>query len=72
MSDEKTFIQKAKAFFTGEPQKTFQEVGITNEDKSLTDQGRVMFDDFLLEKYGEEFKEMRIDPVLKELKKAKK
>jgi hypothetical protein len=49
-----------------EPEKTFIREGILDEDREFTTEGKSLFNAFLLEKYGEEFKTTVLDPIIKE------
>lgn len=62
--------QKVAMFFMNEPQKTFVEVGLANEKGELTPDGKEIFINFLLRKYGDDFKK-EIADKLKENKEKK-
>ncbi len=59
-----TLIEKAKLAFKGEPEKTFIKAGILNADESFTTEGKALFNEFLLKKFGTEFKTAVVDPIL--------
>lgn len=58
---------KIKLAVMGEPQKTLVKAGILNENKELTSEGKSLFDEFLFEKFGDEFG-TQIAPLVKEEK----
>lgn len=53
--------------FKKEPEKSFRKVGITNGDDFLTEDGRNVFESWLLKKFGEDFKKEVVDDLLKDL-----
>ena len=60
--------EKFVALFIKEPEKTFRKAGITNGDGFLTDDGRSVFESYLLNKFGDDFKKEVVDLMLKEEK----
>jgi len=59
-------------FFTSEPQKTFRKVGFSNGDGYLTEQGKEVFLNWLLnDKMAQEFYEQVAKPMLAEKLKEK-
>jgi hypothetical protein len=63
-----TLIQKFKLAITPEPERTFIQKGITNQDGSLTQDGQQLFLAYLLEQNKEEFKTEVVDKIVTEEK----
>ena len=59
-----TMIEAWKLSRKPEPQKTFIKAGVTEENGDFTSEGKLLFNAFLLEKYGDEFKKEVVDPLL--------
>lgn len=57
---------------TPEPQKSFIKAGITDENGDFTTDGKLLFNAFLLEKFGGDFKKEVVDPLLEEAAKVSK
>ena len=55
-----------------EPKKSFRKAEITNGDDMLTEDGKVIFLSWLLNKHGEEFKKEVVDELVEEMKKEEK
>ncbi len=53
----------------GEPTKTLVKAGIIDENKELTQEGTLLFRDYLYEKFGDEFA-AKMAPLLAEEKKS--
>jgi hypothetical protein len=58
-----SLIQKFKQLVMSEPQKTFSKFGILDSEGDLTTEGRVLFTQFLLSKFGTEFKADVLDKM---------
>lgn len=52
--------------FKGEPEKSFIKAGVLDEKEQFTTEGRQVFEQWLLKKYGNDFKKEVIDPILAE------
>lgn len=55
---------KMALVFKGEPQKSFIKAGVMNNDETLTEDGRAVFEAWLLKKHGDEFKKEVVDLIL--------
>ncbi len=66
MSDLSTAYKLAR---TPEPQKSFIKAGVTDQNGDFTNDGKLLFNAFLIEKFGAEFKETVVDPILAEQEK---
>lgn len=62
--------EKFALAFKQEPEKSFRKAGITNGDDLLTEDGRQIFESWLLKKHGDEFKKEVVDDLLKDEEKA--
>ena len=51
-----TLTKKFLGLFITEPQKTFRKLNITDEQGRLTGEGAELFHNWLLSKFGEEFR----------------
>jgi hypothetical protein len=58
--------EKFALAFKQEPEKSFRKAGITNGDDLLTEDGRQIFESWLLKKHGEDFKKEVVDDLLKD------
>lgn len=70
-----SLLSKFKNLTLGEPDKSFLKAGVIDEKKDLTDEGKVVFDQFLLDKFKDEFNKEVVQPILegdKELEANKK
>jgi hypothetical protein len=67
-------FEKAATMLMSEPAKTFKKAGITSSDgeQVFTDQGQELFLQFLLNKFGDEFKKEIVDKIIAEDKKDSK
>lgn len=61
-----SIISKARMLFKLEPEKTFIKAGIMDQNGNLTDDGKTLFIEFLLNKYGPEFKTEVADKIVAE------
>lgn len=70
-----TFMDNLKSKYAmilkGEPQKTLIKAGVLNSDESFTVEGRDLFEAWLLQKYGSEFKADVADKIVAEEAKSK-
>ncbi len=65
-------ISTYKKLTKKEPQKSFFKAGVTDENDNLTNDGEGLFLNYLLEKYGADFKKDVIDEIVAEFEKDKK
>jgi len=64
-------IEKFKLLKMGEPQRSFVKAGIANIDGNFTEEGKQLFNEFLLAKFQSEFKTEVVDQILAADEKAK-
>lgn len=73
ISSSKSFMssltRKFRLLTMKEPQRTFIETGVTTDEGVLTTEGRSLFEAFMLEKHGDEFKKEVVDKIVAEDKK---
>lgn len=62
---------KFKELNLSEPERTFRKASVTDANGDLTEEGRKVFDAYLLNKYGMEFKTDVVDKILVEEAKKK-
>lgn len=55
--------------FVKEPEKTFIKIGIMNEDRTLTSDGKDLYLNWEFEKNKDAFKKEVADPILEDMKK---
>ena len=75
LNNNKTMINLKESYnniFTKEPKKSFIRLGVTDEKDFLTQDGRAIFDKWLLSQHKDKFYEEIIVPMKKELEKNKK
>ncbi len=65
-SNMKTLKEKFALKFKKEPEKSFIKAGILDMNENLTEEGREVFESYLLKKFGEDFKTEVVDPILSE------
>ncbi len=65
-------LQKAKDLVTPEPQKSFRKLGVVDTNDNLTSEGKELLLSFLMKKYGKEFNEEVVQPILKQEEESKK
>lgn len=63
---------KFAALLKGEPEKSFFKAGLTNKDDSFTDEGKQVFEAWLLKKFKSEFNTEVVQPILEEMKEERK
>jgi hypothetical protein len=61
-----TLIQKFKVMTAKEPEKTFIKAGVMNEQFQMTQSGVELFNEFLVQKFKEEFKTEVVDKIVEE------
>lgn len=57
-------IKKFKLLTLGEPQKSFVEKGVTDLEGTLTNDGKELFSQYLLNKFGNDFKSEVVDKII--------
>lgn len=67
-----SILEKAKLIMKKEPNKTFIKAGIMDMSDNLTNDGKELFMNFLLEKNQEAFKKEVVDPIVAEQEKESK
>ncbi len=65
-------MQQFRLSRKGEPEKTLIKAGVIDENENFTDEGKKLFNAFLLGKFGTEFKKEVVDPLLMEQIKERK
>lgn len=70
INETKTFMsniaEKIKMMTMGEPMKTFVKAGIATVDGTFTPEGKQAFFDFLVSKFGDDFKTAIVDKLVAE------
>ena len=57
-------LSKFKNMNLGEPDKSFLKVGVTDDKGDVTEEGKSVFNQFLFDKYKDEFNEKVVQPLL--------
>lgn len=57
-------VEKFKLALKSEPEKTFIKAGVTTADGALTPDGKSLFEAYLLNKHGADFKKDVVDPIV--------
>jgi len=60
--------KKFRLLTKSEPEKTFIEQGVMDDNENLTTEGRALFEAFLITKFGPEFKTEVVDKLVEEKK----
>jgi hypothetical protein len=59
-------IEKGKLLFKSEPERSFIKAGVMDTNGQLTSEGRELWTEFLIRKFGAEFKTEVVDKIIAE------